>query len=249
MSLHEKIRKKIGRCIGAGQVTGCGDVRHQYQHYDYWLKRLENNEDLWSGLFENKPIDRESIIVAPTILNSYKNQHEDAYVVYPDAESVLGFLTYIYLPTAFSGVFDHDSADYIIGDDLDDFFREQKINNPNKVEMIKHMESLYNDAHALWIHEEGTLLDNFIEWTNRFNEDWLDIKGIGLSFTIFTSPADLANEVIRVYEEDLDIKMLEEDIGITKEEFINLASDDLYANEFMKRKFTEILTNRLIISL
>ena len=84
---------------------------------------------MWSGLFENKPIDRESIIVAPTILNSYKNQLEDAYVVYPDAESVLGFLTYIYLPTAISGVFDHESADYIIGDDLDEFFREQKINN------------------------------------------------------------------------------------------------------------------------
>src|SRR5690625_5548313 len=44
-----------------------------------------------------------------------------------------------------------------------DFFREQKINNPNKVEMIKQMESLYNDAHALWSHEEETLLDNLIE--------------------------------------------------------------------------------------
>src|SRR5690625_4397667 len=180
----------------------------KYQHYDYWMKRLENSEDLWSGLFENKPINRESIIVAPTILNSYKNQHEGAYVVYPNLKSVLGFLTYIYLPTVFSGMFDHDSADYIIGDDLDDFFREQKVNNPNKVEMIKHMESLYNDAFALWDYEEESLLGNFIEWTNRFNEDWLDIKGIGVSFTIFTSPADLANEVIRVYEEDLDMEML-----------------------------------------
>lgn len=75
---------------------------------------------------------RESIIVAPTILIFYKNQHEGAYVVYPDVKSVLGFLTYIYLPTAFSGVFNHDSLDSIIGDDLDDFYREIKINNPKK---------------------------------------------------------------------------------------------------------------------
>src|SRR5699024_2347002 len=146
----------------------------KYQYYDYWMKKIQNVENLWSDLFDNKPIDRESIIVAPTILNSYKNQHEGAYVVYPNLKSVLGFLTYIYLPTAFSGVFNHDSIDYIISDDLDDFFRELKINNPYKVEMIKQMESLYNDAHALWGHEEETLLDNLIEWTNRFNKDWLD---------------------------------------------------------------------------
>lgn len=221
----------------------------KYQHFDYWIRKTEKEENLWIGLFENKPIDRESIIVAPTILNPYKNQHEDAYVVYPNVKSVLGFLTYIYLPTAFSGVFDHDSADYVIGDDLDDFFREQKINNPNKVKMIKQMESLYNDVHALWSHEEETLLANLIEWTKRFNEDWLNVKGIGVSFIIFTSPAELTNEVIRVYEEDLDIEMLEDDLGIAKGEFINLASDELYTNEFMKRKFTDILTNRLMISL
>jgi|SRR5690625_3211528 len=120
----------------------------KYQHYDYWIGKTEKEENLWFGLFENKPINSESILVAPTILNPYKNQHEGAYAVYPNVKSVLGFLTYIYLPTAFCGLFDHDSADYIIGDDLDDFFREQKINNPNKVEMIKQMESPYNDAHA-----------------------------------------------------------------------------------------------------
>src|SRR5699024_10364124 len=105
--------------------------KSKYQHCDYWIRKIEKEENIWCVLFENKPINRESIIVAPTILNSYKNQQEDTYVVYPNVNSVLGFLTYIYLSTSFSGVFDHDSADYVIGDDLDDFFRDQKINNPN----------------------------------------------------------------------------------------------------------------------
>jgi hypothetical protein len=49
-------------------------------------------------------------------------------------------------------------------------------------------------------------------------------------------------------EEDLGIELLEDDIGLTKNEFIQLASDDIYQNDFLRRKFTDILTNRLTVT-
>jgi len=222
--------------------------KSKYYYYDYWRKKVENDEELWSGLFEKKAIDKESIIIAPSILNAYKNQSESAFIVYPNVKSVLGFLKYIYLPTAFDGIFNHDSTNYLIGADLDAFFREQKINNPDKVKTIKHMESLYTELNNLWDINQDEILEHLIQWTKKFNENWLDINGISISFTIFRSPNELAKEIIKVYEDDLDIEMLEIDLDVNKEEFLMLASDDLYTNEFMKRKFTDILTNRLSIT-
>src|SRR5690625_1833710 len=94
----------------------------KYDLYEFWLNKYENAANLWSGLFENKPITRDSLIVAPTILNSFSNQAEKSYVVYPNAKSLLGFLTYIYLPTAFDGVFNQEEAKYLITNDFDHFY-------------------------------------------------------------------------------------------------------------------------------
>ncbi|WP_075980803.1 hypothetical protein [Bacillus massilinigeriensis] len=40
----------------------------------------------------------------------------------------------------------------------------------------------------------------------------------------------------------------EEEMGLTKNEFLELASDDIYQNNFLKRKVTGILTNRLNVA-
>ena len=49
-------------------------------------------------------------------------------------------------------------------------------------------------------------------------------------------------------EEGLGIESLEDDIGLTKNEFLQLASNDIYQNDFLRRKFTDILTNRLPVA-
>jgi len=220
----------------------------KYEIYDYWSKLTNDGTSLWEGLFNNEPIKRESIFIAPTILNSYKNQKESGFAVYPSAKSVLGFLIYVYLPTAFFSVFEYYDYNYMISDDLADFFREQKINHPDKIETIRKMESFYEELSTFWSYEEEIVLDKLIQWTEAFNEEWLNMSGIALSFTIFTSPMHLVNEVVKIYEEDLDIKMLEDDLGINKQEFFDLANDEIYTNEFMRRRFTDILTNRLNVT-
>jgi len=219
--------------------------KSKYEHVDYWINKVEIEENLWEGLFENKPIKKGSLIVSPVILNSYNNLEETSFAVYPDSKSVIGFLRYTYLPTAFNSIFDHESDDYIIDDNLGDFFSELINNHPDKVELIEHMVSLYNDLNVLFDYDDDQAKEGLIKWTDSFNEDWLSNDGIILSFHIFTSPAELVEEVIRVYEEDLTIEMFEEDLGFSAEAFRRLASDDIYTNELKRKSFTDILMSRL----
>ena len=54
----------------------------------------------------------------------------------------------------------------------------------------------------------------------EFYEDWEEIAGVSLSFNIFSSPQETINYIIETYKKDLDIVMLEDDLGITKNELL-----------------------------
>jgi len=110
------------------------------------------------------------------------------------------------------------------------------------------MESFYFELNDLWNDDNHTCLEKLKNWTIDFNEDWAQTRGVSFSFQVFSSPKEAAHFIIETYEEDLGIESLEDDIGLSKSEFIQLVSDDIYQNDFMKRKFTDILTNRLKVA-
>lgn len=222
--------------------------KSKYQLIDYWQHKIQTGEEFLSGLFEGIPINSASIIIAPTMLHSYRNIEETAFAIYPNPKSVLGFLKHLYLPTVMESIFDcNPESDYFIAEDLTDFFEQQKLELPNKIALIKRMKTLYYALDNLWDDNDEACTFNLINWTKDFNKNWLDIIGISFTFTIFTSPAALVNEVIRVYETDHDIEMLESDLGVTKEEFVAFGGEEMYTNDFMTQRFTEILTKRLTV--
>jgi hypothetical protein len=221
----------------------------KYSILDYWRTKINQNEELWSGLFENQPISRDSVIINPVILNSYSNQMEDAWAVYPNPQSVLGFLKLIYLPTAFIGLIKEEMEyQYYLQEDLGEILAEYKKDYPDKLNLIMKMEAFYYEFNDFWVSDNQDCLQKLKQWSKGFNENWEEINGVSLSFNVFSSPKETINYIIEVYEEDLGIEMLEDDIGLTKGEFIDLAGEEIYRNDFMKRKFTEILTNRLKVT-
>ena len=222
----------------------------KYSIPDYWRSKIYQNEEFWVGLFENQPIKPESVIVSPVILNSYSNQHENAWAVYPNLHSILGFLKFIYLPTAFIGlVKEKMDYQYYFQDNLGEVLNEYRGQYPKKANLITKMEQHYYGLEDLWGMDEETGLEKLKQWMMHFNKNWEETNGVSLSFHVFTSPKEAVKYIIDVYEEDLGIDMLEEDLGITKNELLELVSDDIYQNDFLKRKFTDILTNRLIVAI
>lgn len=221
----------------------------KYALPEFW-KTKTKLEPLWHGLFENKPIERNSFIISPVILNPYSNQGESSWAVYPNIHSVIGFLQFIYLPTAFTGLFEESlDSNYYFADEYLGILEEYKTIYPEKIELINKAEKLYKDLLSLWNEDTDVCGEKLMKWTEAFHEDWIASEYISFSFNIFTSPKEVAHYLIDVYENDLDIGILEDDIGFTKEEFLRFSSDEIYDNEFMKRKFTDILLDRLTVTI
>jgi hypothetical protein len=221
----------------------------KYSISDYWKSKISQNECFWSGLFANQSIRQDSVIISPVILNSYSNQDEVAWAVYPDPQSVLGFIKYIYLPTAFIGLIKENlHSRYYFQDDLGELLAEYKEDYHDKINLITKMETFYYDVNNLWDLDNNDCLAELKKWTDRFNENWEELNGVSLTFYVFATPKEAANFIVATYEDDLGIESFEDDIGLTKAEFLKLAGDDIFHNEFLSRKFTDILTNRLNVA-
>ncbi|MED3564386.1 hypothetical protein [Bacillus xiapuensis] len=223
--------------------------QNKYLIADYWRNKIRQEEELWDGLFDNQPISQNSLIINSVILNSYSNQSENAWAVYPNPQSVLGFLKFIYLPTAFIGIIKPEiEYQYYFDDDLLDLLEEFKDENPENIDLISKMEKLYFSLEESWDEEHHLCLEKLKRWTAGFNGDWLKINATAVSFHVFSSPEEAAKYIIQVYEEDLGIDFLENDLGITKNELLKISGEEIFKNAFMKRRFTDILTNRLKVA-
>ncbi|MFD0829394.1 hypothetical protein ACT8ZR_27860 [Neobacillus sp. M.A.Huq-85] len=221
----------------------------KYSIADYWRNKIRLEEELWGCLFENQPITQNSVIINPVILNSYSDQSENAWAVYPNPQSVHGFLKFIYLPTAFIGVINPEMEyQYYFEEDLGELLDEFKDEYPDQIKLITKMEEIYFALNNSWDDQNYLCMEKIKQWSRSFNEDWLKLNGTAFSFHVFSSPEDAAKYIIQVYEEDLGIDFLENDLGITKNDLLSITSQEIFQNAFMRRRFTDILTNRLKVA-
>lgn len=220
----------------------------KYAFPSFWKQKIEENEPFWEGLFENKPITQSSVILNPVIMNPYSDQTENSWIVYPNPQSVIGYLKYLYLPTAFIGLIEEEMDNpYYFVEDLIVLLDELKEENINKMNVISIMERDYIQLDELWDMSESACLEKVVEWTRNFNKTW-NWHNVSLNVHLFRSPKEAMNYVIKAYEtQELGIEQLENDLGFTVQQLREISSDAIFTNEFMKRKFIDLLDNRLAI--
>ncbi len=156
----------------------------KYSISDYWRTKITQSEIFWSGLFENQPIGRDSVIISPVILNSYSNQDEVAWAVYPNVRSVVGFLKFIYLSTFIGFILEDIDSRYYFQDDLDDVLDSYKEEYFEKISLITKMEYFYYHLEELWGKDDAACLEELKRWTVSFNENWEESKGVSLTFNV-----------------------------------------------------------------
>lgn len=226
-------------------------MKNKYNIPDYWRQKIHQNESFWDGLFESQPITPRSVIINPVILNPFTNQAEDAWAVYPNPQSVIGYLKYFYLPTAFIGMIEEEMDNrYYFSENLLEMLAELKEEHMDKVDLIEEMESCYLRLDALWDDDDNWCMEALTAWAAALNEQWqAEDHGMVLSIHLFRSPEETMKYIMKSYEAHIGIEQLEHDLGFSQEELIQIASDDIFQNDFMKRKFTDLLTNRLAITM
>jgi len=112
--------------------------------------------------------------------------------------------------------------------------------------LIPEMREFSSQIRQLWNCDGVKCFDELKNFLVKYNERWN--KGLELFsyIDVFKSPLELGEFIVDSYEnsEQTDISMIEDQLGVTRDEWLNICST-VNENDFMKRKFTEILNNRI----
>ena len=221
-----------------------GDILKSKYDSDYYWENIVK-KDKSDNPFANEPITEESVFFHGVIINCHGDSYE-RWLHLPNIEALLGFLNYVFVTMAFCAFLSKEKGLLIQGD-LDEML--DIMNDSEKCsqkDLISEMREFGSQIRELWNCDGEKCFDELKKFLVGYNERWN--KGLELFsyFDVFKSPFELGKYMVDSYEnsEETDISMLEDQLGVTKAEWLDICNT-VYENDFMKRKFTEILNNRI----
>jgi hypothetical protein len=214
----------------------------KYKQYHYWESLICKEESLWENPFGHLSLTRESIFLFTFVMDQEKNIIKQNWSYCPDIKSLLGFLEYVFLPTAFFTWLDRNCDGFYIpmapaAVVLDVIKDTERINIENEVNVMKRQASIVSDY---WNLEHIECKREIKKFAQAFNHTWTENNGRVLYFDIFADPAEIAEYIFN----DEFIEVMEEEFGMSREQWQEISSD-IYDNPFMKQKFIHILNNKL----
>lgn len=223
--------------------------KNPYNNLSFWANEIINDNNLWEGYFNNKEITKDSKIIYTGILDLNKNILQCGWAVYPCAYSLLGFLQYVYLPTAFFIWFDHKSdLFYIPVSDFEDVVSNTlKYSNSNvNLNSVNSMKNNHDFLNSLWNSSPEILSSKLNTFSDTFNTTWDNDPNQKLFIKIFDSTCD----TFKFIKESIawnSKEFIEEDISMTFEA-LRFACENAIDEPLLNRRFIDILnTNAPIL--
>ncbi len=167
--------------------------------------------------------------------------------IFQDIAALLGYIKYIALPSGYcSRLFGKIEGEVIICAETYDVIVElfKSSGEENAAELI---DCLHKDYALLEeIDKENLKVENLGEFCNSFNQH-LSYKDIVFSnIEVLNNIKEVGFNLISEYEEVGMIEQLEEDMGLTKEEIVEMFSN-IYENKFMLRRVEEFLKSKMLL--
>lgn len=224
-------------------------LENPYNNLSFWENEIINDNNIWEGYFDNKEITHKSKIIYTGILDLNKNILQCGWTVYPCIYSLLGFLQYVYLPTAFFIWFDRKSDNfYIPVSKFNTIVSETlKCNDSNTdLTSVNSMKKNYNFLNALWTTDYNSLNLKLNNFCSSFNITWNNDPNQKLFIKIFDSPSDtfcFIKDALICDTKDF----VDEDISMTLDS-LKFACDNAISEPLLNRRFIDILnTNAPIL--
>lgn len=222
--------------------------KNKYDSYFFWNQLfIKHNGDI-ASMFSKQSITRESVFFHGVIVNCNNTNPKDMWLYFPDIKAMLGFIKYIYMPTVFFTFLGNE--DEIVCPDTDsknliEYMKSYDECNDKRMftEMMRHIEKIDDITNV----EENNLFDEIILYAKSF--EGLCNKRLDkfAYFNVFQSPSEVGEYIINSYKDDENVSVedIENQLGVGAEEWLNICNN-VYNNNFMNRKFTEILNNRIM---
>lgn len=211
-----------------------------YNNSFYWQNRLDKNN-------LTKPITKGSVFCYEAFIDC-SGECIVRWSCFPNAKAMLGYIQHITMSTIYfshlvsraEGLFitpgrsTYKLLEYL-GKSTNNTVDEEKLE-------IAKKENEYLDT--LWKLRD----EEIIEKLKRFQKETSGVWRCELSyftyFEIYENPLEIVETIIKDYEKAGVLEELEEALGMSKADWLDICGK-VYESEFMKRKFVDILNNRL----
>ncbi len=229
--------------FSTGNNRGGDILKSKYDNYYYWENIIKKSKGI--NPFANDPITEKSVFFHGVIINCNGGSYE-RWLHFPDNEALLGFLNYIFMSMAFFSFLSNETEVFMQGDldeMLDIMTDSEKCSQKN---LIPEMREFSSQIRELWNYKGENCFEELKKFMVDYNERWNKDLVLFSYIDVFRSPFELGKYMVETYEKskEADISMLEDQLGVSKGDWLQICST-VYENEFMKRKFTEILNNRI----
>lgn len=210
----------------------------------FWEYRINQERETWEGIVSDKKLSKESIFLQIGMYH-YIDMH-NTWACHSEVESIKGFLIYVFVPTViYSIIADGEDLGINYGVEnpyslLDDLIDEIQIKYKEDLKKIAYF---LDDLHSIPTDDREESIKYMKNISDKFNEIWTK-TGMNFYFLIFSSPEEIVDDLIETYREENMLDELEDQAGLTVEELEHMA-DNIWDNEFTRKRFMDILNNKL----
>ncbi|MCT4660571.1 MAG: hypothetical protein N4A40_01825 [Tissierellales bacterium] len=224
------------------------DGKFKYGTYAYWTHLFDRTGGDVEGFFRERKITEDTVFSHQSIVDYYREEPHDSNIIFPNVWALLGFVQYIFLPTAISTLLRrHGEVDYP-GMTSEETFDYLKRHDLIKDEVLAdEIMNITRDVASLWSEDEKHCFDELQMLMDKFNALTLDEREAFAALDLFQSPKEFGEYVIDTFDlgdGTIDEDMLEEELLMSKEDFEYIC-DHVMDNEVMERRFIKLFEGEL----
>ena len=219
-------------------------LKNKYDNFYYWQYKVE--EEKADNPFVLEPITEESVFFHGVIAYVQGLSYE-RWLHFPHLEALLGYLNHIFVPAAFNMFLTEEfeiSMPHVNLEELLNILNDSA--SCNRKELIPQMREFSRQLRELWNLDRKKCFAELEKIVLDYSERWSSGVKLFSYFNVFKTPLELGHYMIATYEnsEEADIAVLEEQLGVSKEEWLSICAR-VYEDEAVKGRFMEILNKRI----
>ncbi|AFS77449.1 hypothetical protein Curi_c03740 [Gottschalkia acidurici 9a] len=216
----------------------------KYKEYWYWGNMVLTDQPLWNSSFKNLSLTKDSIFIYSFIMDKNKDVFKNSWAYYPDIKSLLGFIEYVFLPTAFFTWLDNETEGFKTPIATVDEVLNVMVEKDRPESDILTMREQIKDLRTLWLMDDSDNIRELKNFSKEFNKQWKEYDDRLLYFRVFQRSTEIGEFVFTGEENNFFEEIMEEDIGMTKIQWKETC-ENIYDNKFLKNRFIDILNHKV----
>ncbi len=215
----------------------------QVNDFYYWEQLIKTSDGIFQSNIGGHEITRDSKICYIEFTDSKKDLFISGWSGHRDADSILGFLQHVFLPTLYYTWIDRESDGFFIPLSRFEIVKEEVLKitpEYGKWDESIQIESSFNFLDSLWLESDEKKNEGIKEFCKNMNEKYLKQDTYSLRIICFDSLLEIQNHIKDGYEDCEFEEVIEEEINMTfdKLEFI---CENAYDEALLNKKLIQIL--------